>query len=249
MPAFVRNCILPAQGLAAHAFLGVAMLQSMNLRHFRLSPDLSRPLLASLVGTLVLTAIGCQRTGAPPPQWNDAVVMEIESWRAGHEESYTRNWATIEGLHFLKDGAQSAGSAPDNDVVLTASLPEHLGTFTVAPDEVTFDPEPGAPITINGETPASAMVLRDDSADEADVIEANGATVVVHRSGKRVSLRVRIRTASVRGASRASTGFRSVATITSSVASLRMRRRATCRSSTLSAMWTPTRPKASSSSR
>ena len=35
------------------------------------------------------------------------------------------------------------------------------------------------------------MVLRDDGAEEPDVIEANGASVVVHRSGTRLSLRVR----------------------------------------------------------
>ncbi len=160
-------------------------------RHIRLSLYVSRLLLATFVGALVATAIGCQPTAAPPLEWNDAVVMEIETWRAEHEESYTRNWVTIEGLHFLKPGTQSAGSAPDNDVVLIASLPEHLGSFTVASDEVTFGPAPGAPITINGEAAASAMVLRDDGAEEPDVIEANGASVVVHRSGTRLSLRVR----------------------------------------------------------
>jgi hypothetical protein len=151
----------------------------MNLRH--------TPLGLALVGTL----IGCQPTDAPPPQWSDAVVREIETWRTEHEDSYTRNWVPIEGLHFLKPGAQRAGSAPDNDVVLIATLPERLGTFTVASDEVTFEPEPGAPITINGEPAASARVLRDDGTDEPDVIEANGATVVVHPSGARMSLRVR----------------------------------------------------------
>lgn len=161
----------------------------MNLRHARVSANFSRPLLATLTGALVATALGCQRT-APPLDWNDAVVTEIETWRAKHEDSYTNNWATIEGLHFLKPGTQTAGSAPDNDVILTASLPAHLGTFTLASDEVTFTPEPGAPITINGQ-PASTMTLRDDGAEEEDVIEANGATVVVHRSGKRVSLRVK----------------------------------------------------------
>jgi hypothetical protein len=35
------------------------------------------------------------------------------------------------------------------------------------------------------------MLLRDDGAEEPDVIEANGASVVVHRSGTRLSLRVR----------------------------------------------------------
>jgi uncharacterized protein (DUF1684 family) len=147
--------------------------------------------LAALAGGLAVIALGCQRAATPTVEWNDAVVMEIEAWRAGHEDSYTRNWATIEGLHFLKAGTQSAGSAPDNDIVLIASLPEHLGRFTVASDEVTLDPQPGASITINGKPAASAMVLRDDGADEADVIEANGASVVVHRSGKRISLRVK----------------------------------------------------------
>jgi len=163
----------------------------MNLRHPRLSLDLSWPLRATLVGALVGTAIGCQPAAEPPLEWNETVVMEIEAWRAEHEESYTRNWVTIEGLHFLKRGTQSAGSAPDNDVVLIASLPEHLGTFTVASDEVTFDAAPRAAITINGETAESALVLRDDGAENPDVIETNGASVVVHRSGTRLSLRVR----------------------------------------------------------
>jgi uncharacterized protein len=135
-------------------------------------------------------ASGCQRA-EPPIEWNDAVVAEIEAWRAEHEQSYTRNWATIEGLHFLKPGTQTAGSALDNDVVMIASLPARLGTFTVASDEVTFRPEPSARITVNGETARAEMVLRDDGAEEPHVIEANGATVVVHRSGTRVSLRVR----------------------------------------------------------
>jgi uncharacterized protein (DUF1684 family) len=94
-------------------------------------------------------------------------------------------------LHFLKEGAQSAGSAPDNDVVLTASLPERLGSFTVASNEVTFEPAPGASVTINGEPATAAEVLRDDGTEEPDVIEANGASVVVHPSGTRLSLRVR----------------------------------------------------------
>jgi uncharacterized protein len=148
-------------------------------------------LLATLVGALVGPAIGCQRSGELPLEWNDAVVTEIETWRVAHEASYTRNWATIEGLHFLKPGTQSAGSAPQNDVILIASLPERLGSFIVASNEVTFEPEPGVPLTINGKAVASTRVLRDDGAEEPDIIEANGASIVVHRTGNRLSLRVR----------------------------------------------------------
>ena len=161
----------------------------MSLRRPQTDLDVPRPLLAAaFVGALAVT--GCRPTAAPL-EWNEAVVMEIEAWRAEHEDSYRRNWVTIEGLHFLEAGTQRAGSAPDNDVVLIASLPEHLGRFTVASDEVTFEPEPGVPITINGEPASSAAVLRDDGAEEPDVVEANGASVVVHRSGERLSLRVR----------------------------------------------------------
>jgi uncharacterized protein len=143
------------------------------------------------VGAFAGAAAGCERAAAPPLEWNDAVVTQIEAWRAEHEDSYRKNWVTIEGLHFLSPGTQRAGSAPDNDVVLIASLPEHLGSFTVAADVVAFDPEPGAPIAVNGEPATSGVALRDDGTDEPDVIEANGASVVVHRSGTRVSLRVR----------------------------------------------------------
>jgi uncharacterized protein len=163
----------------------------MERRHTQLGLLGSRLARAAYIGALTATALGCQPAAEPPPEWNDAAVMAIETWRAEHEDSYARNWVTIEGLHFLKEGTQRAGSAPDNDVVLTASLPEHLGSFTVASDVVTFAPEPGAAITINGEPAAPTTALRDDGTDEADVIEANGATVVVHRSGKRPSLRVR----------------------------------------------------------
>jgi uncharacterized protein (DUF1684 family) len=158
----------------------------MKRRHTRSDPR--RALAAALAG-LVLAS--CGSPAEPPLEWNDAVVSGIEQWRAEHEDSYTRNWVTIEGLHFLKVGAQTAGSSPANDVVLNAPLPERLGSFTVASDQVTFAPEPGAPITINGAAPAGATVLEDDGGDEPDVIEASGATVVVHRSGARLSLRVR----------------------------------------------------------
>jgi uncharacterized protein (DUF1684 family) len=144
-----------------------------------------------LVVTAGAATAGCQRGAPPEIQWNDAAVKDIETWREKHEADYRHDWATIEGLHFLSLGLHTAGSAPDNDIVLTAALPPRIGQFTVAGDKVAFDPEPGAVLTINGKAPTSATTLRDDGEDESDEIEANGVTVVVHRSGKRIALRVR----------------------------------------------------------
>ncbi len=60
----------------------------------------------------------------------------IEAWRAKHETDYKRDWATIEGLHFLAPGAHTAGSAANNDVVLVQSLPARIGRLTVAAGDV-----------------------------------------------------------------------------------------------------------------
>ena len=86
----------------------------MGLLHPHSSLDVPRALLATLAGAFAVATGGCEPAAAPL-EWNDAVVSEIEAWRTQHEESYTRNWATIEGLHFLEPGTQSAGSAPDSD--------------------------------------------------------------------------------------------------------------------------------------
>lgn len=106
----------------------------MHVHGLRIVRAVTRLLLAALGGAVAALAAGCG-PAAEPLEWTDAVVNDIEAWRAEHEDSYTRNWVTIEGLHFLKAGAQRAGSAPDNDVVLIDRLPEHLGTFTVASGE------------------------------------------------------------------------------------------------------------------
>ena len=160
--------------------------QPAKLRHPRV------PVLAALFAAAIAATLGCQRGASPDLAWNAEVVREIEAWREKHETDYRRDWATIEGLHLLSPGTHTAGSASNNDIVLTASLPPRLGRFTVADDRVAFDPEPGVVFTINGKfSPASATQLRDDAEDESDEIEANGVSVVVHRTGERLALRVR----------------------------------------------------------
>ena len=149
------------------------------------------PLLVGLLVAASAATFGCQRAVWPEIQWNDAVVKDIEAWRGKHETDYRRDWATIEGLHFLAPGTHTAGSAPNNDIVLTAGLPSRIGRFVVADEKIAFDPEPGAILTINGKAPTSATTLRDDGEDESDEIEANGASVAVHRTGERIALRVR----------------------------------------------------------
>src|SRR5262245_23856292 len=56
-------------------------------------------------------------------------VPGIEAWRAKHEADYRRQYASIAGLHPLKAGANTAGSAAASTIVLPASVPARIGTF------------------------------------------------------------------------------------------------------------------------
>ena len=149
------------------------------------------PALAVLAAAACAALTACGRGASPGLDWNDEVVKEIEAWRAKHEADYRRDWATIEDLHFLKPGAQTAGSATNNDIVMAPALPARIGRFTLADNSVSFDPEQFVGVTINGRVPKSSWKLNDDDADNADSIEANGINIVIHRTGDRFALRVR----------------------------------------------------------
>src|SRR6186713_646653 len=52
-----------------------------------------------------------------------------EKWRVKHETDYRREWVTIAGLFELKPGANTAGSAAQNDIVLPSKTPATVGRF------------------------------------------------------------------------------------------------------------------------
>src|SRR5688572_26346573 len=119
-------------------------------------------------------------------------VQQVEQWRAKHEADYRRDWVSIAGLHPLKQGSNTAGTAPANDIRLTGELPGELGDFTLQGQEVTFAPAAGANVTLKGGQPVtSQIVLKDDSNTPADELLVGDVRLVVHKSGDTRSLRVR----------------------------------------------------------
>jgi uncharacterized protein (DUF1684 family) len=118
-------------------------------------------------------------------------VAMTEAWRAKHEVDYRRDWASIAGLYPLKPGANSAGSAATNDIVLPAGAPARIGTFVLEGKAVRFEPARGVAV-LKKEQPVTAPTgLRDDSQTEADELTVGTMRLVVHVSGDVRSLRVR----------------------------------------------------------
>jgi hypothetical protein len=97
--------------------------------------------LARVLPLVLLAACGGSPKDAPPPAPAAAVadtpVQETEKWRAKHDADYRRDWVSIAGLHPLKPGANTVGSAKSNAIVVE-HVPASLGRFVVIGDKVRF---------------------------------------------------------------------------------------------------------------
>lgn len=149
--------------------------------------------LVPFVLSIVVLAAACSRSeeAAPDPAAVARANAAVEEWRAKHGVDYTRDYATIAGLHLLKPGPNSAGSGKANDVVLPGSTPETVGTFTLDGDQVRFTPAPGAKVMLRDAPVTDTIVLKDDTTKEADHLYLGEVSLVVHPSGKARGIRVR----------------------------------------------------------
>lgn len=115
----------------------------------------------------------------------------VRQWRAKHETDYRRDFVSIAGLHQLKEGRNSAGSAANNDVVLPASTPASVGHFVLEGNRVRFEPAAGARVLLRDEPVTKPIDLRDDRTRETDELIIGDARIVVHVSGDTRTIRVR----------------------------------------------------------
>lgn len=156
---------------------------------------LSRANALAAITMAVALAVGCRgetpQQGLPGPPAAESPVVINEKWRAKHETDYLREWVPIAGLHPLKAGPNTAGSAATNDIVLPASTPASLGRFVRTDQTVRFEPAPGAQVLLNGQPVTGPIDLRDDRAPKADELVIGDVRLVVHVSGDTRSLRVR----------------------------------------------------------
>jgi len=151
-----------------------------------------RWLVIALIAGAATACGGTQQKEASATGTSDAsIVAATTAWRAKHETDYRRDWASIAGLFPLKPGANTAGSAAGNDVVLPASAPARLGTFTLTGKVVRFQPARGALVLLKDHQVTAATDLHDDSAPGPDELVTGSIRLVVHVSGETRSLRVK----------------------------------------------------------
>ncbi len=119
---------------------------------------------------------------------DDAVyTQQTETWRAQRLAQLTKpdGWLTLIGLHFLKDGDNTVGSAADNDVVL-AKGPAHFGTVTVAANgTVTVALSAAADARIDGKAVLAGELAWREGARPSIVSAGTVSFFVIERGGKK----------------------------------------------------------------
>ena len=149
--------------------------------------------LALILGLMVMLAatLGCGRAASPPLPDAQTADAAAAAWRTKHEADYRREWVSIAGLHVLNPGANTAGSAATNDIVLPSSTPSSIGRFVLDGDRVRFEPAQEARVLLKDRPVTAPIELRDDSQREADELVLGDVRLVVHRSGTKRTIRVR----------------------------------------------------------
>jgi uncharacterized protein (DUF1684 family) len=117
---------------------------------------------------------------------------EFRAWQAERQARLTADdgWLTLTGMHWLKEGDHTFGSAKDNALVFPASVPARAGTFTRKGDTVSLSLQPGVSATLDGK-PFTGGALRSDAEGKPDTLELGTLRLIVIRRGERVGVRVR----------------------------------------------------------
>jgi uncharacterized protein len=119
-----------------------------------------------------------------------AYKAEIEKYRKNRIAELTapNGWLAVQGLFWLHDGANPAGSDPAEAIRLPARAPKKIGVFTLKAGAVTFTAEPGAGVTAAGKVIETFTF--DPRRGEDSAVEVSGLTIFVIRRADKTGLRM-----------------------------------------------------------
>lgn len=146
---------------------------------------------AALVGILVLlTTAGCTQ------QSGDAnFFREIQDWQSQRVSRLTspKGWLTLVGLSWLKEGDNSCGSDPSNDVVFPeGKTPARIGTISRTGNLLSFRAESGVKVTLRDST-VSLLRMQSDENGKADptILHIGSVSFYVIQRGDQLGVRIK----------------------------------------------------------
>lgn len=123
-------------------------------------------------------------------------TLEQQEWRRQQEKELTapNGWLSLAGLFWLKEGANSLGSGPENDMVLTGtSVPAKIGVIQFHDGVATFTSDPRATVVSEAADSATVRSIRLEADDSKfpTVLRAGSLSWNMIKRGTRYGIRVR----------------------------------------------------------
>lgn len=118
---------------------------------------------------------------------------EIQNWRERYEAQLKGDdgWLTVVGLFWLKEGANSFGSDPSNDIVLPeGSAPGRAGTFELHKSKIMLRAASGVEVKAKGR-PVTAMEMESDENQKPDIITIGDLSLHIIKRGERSGVRIK----------------------------------------------------------
>ena len=144
-----------------------------------------QPTVRSLVVLTLLTL----SLSVPTLVGQDDYLASQEAWRATRETNLKADgsWLTMAALHFLREGQNSFGSSPLNDLVLPEG-PEEAGVFELRNHEVFVHAAGGRTLSVNEEPVTSTQLYPTESTRQN--LTVGDLTLWIHYSGDRLAVRM-----------------------------------------------------------
>ena len=138
-----------------------------------------------LLGAVLASAPAAR---APSPDY----VHEIDGWRAKREEGLRApdGWLSVVGLHWLREGTSTIGSAEGSDIRLPLPAPPRVGTIEFSNGKALIHVAPGVTVRSQDE-PVTELELHSDKGGKPDVLAIGPVSMYVIERGGRHALRVK----------------------------------------------------------
>lgn len=131
-------------------------------------------------------------------QADSAYVQELTKWRQAREAALKADngWLTLGGLFFLRNGQNTFGSSPLNDIVLPADAPSEAGVFELDGTKVVMRAK--VPLRVNDKETTAADLRPAGNGYPADQVTIGALAFFAHLSGDRLTIRLQDRNSDIR---------------------------------------------------
>jgi uncharacterized protein (DUF1684 family) len=141
--------------------------------------------------SIILLTFGCN-SSQPVIEDEEAYIQEIKEWQHSRIERLKgkNGWLNLAGLHWLKEGVNSFGSDPKNDIVFPEKADPFCGTLTLNNGVVTLVLKDGVNIT-SEDIQVTTKRLNDDQTKPTTHLQQGDLAWYIIKRGDKYAIRLR----------------------------------------------------------